>query len=153
MVQDCRARFIEMIAAFTAAEGLSPIAGRIFALLYFDGSELALGEIAEQLDVSRASVSTNARLLDRMGMLERVERDGDRRDYYRAAPDAFRASMTGMMGRMRGIVTETREIAQAVGASDIAARLDHFIEIHRQVADALETVAATLPEPDRKIFA
>jgi DNA-binding transcriptional regulator GbsR (MarR family) len=51
----------------------------------------SLDEMAEQLQVSKASVSANARLLETIGMIERVTKPGDRRDYYAAtSPDVHR---------------------------------------------------------------
>jgi DNA-binding transcriptional regulator GbsR (MarR family) len=43
--------------------------------------------------VSKASVSTNARLLEQRGMLERNSRPSDRRDYYRVPPELFAHTM------------------------------------------------------------
>ena len=49
--------------------------------------------------VSKASVSTNARLLADQGVIERVTRPGDRRDYYHVAPDLFSRMMTQRLAR------------------------------------------------------
>lgn len=86
---EARERFVEHIGQLTEAEGLPRIAGRIFGLLMVSSSELTLDEIADQLSVSRASVSTDARRLSECGLLQRVTRKGDRRDYYKIASDHF----------------------------------------------------------------
>ncbi len=82
-------RFIEQMGQITEEEGLPRIAGRIFGLLILSPGELNLDEIAEKLSVSRASVSTDARRLADCGLLQRVTRRGDRKDYYQVTPDHF----------------------------------------------------------------
>jgi DNA-binding MarR family transcriptional regulator len=79
--------FIEYFARLVEQDGGSRIAGRVAALLLLSPEDLALDEIAERVQASKASISTNARLLEQWGIVERVSRPGDRRDYYRARPD------------------------------------------------------------------
>lgn len=79
--------FVEDMGLVSERRGLPRIAGRVFALLLVTPDALSLEEIAQRLSVSRASVSTDARLLQRLGVIERTSRPGDRRDYYRIAPD------------------------------------------------------------------
>jgi DNA-binding transcriptional regulator GbsR (MarR family) len=83
------AEFIEKMGLTLEAQGLPRIAGRLFAFLLVHGEAHSLDDLAEQLMVSKASVSTNARLLEHYGILERSSAPGDRRDYYRMAPDAW----------------------------------------------------------------
>jgi DNA-binding MarR family transcriptional regulator len=68
-------------------EGLPPIAGRLFAFLTLEPLPCSLDQLAAGLGVSKASVSTDARRLERLGLLVRTPRPGDRRDYYEVAPD------------------------------------------------------------------
>src|SRR5687767_1846148 len=83
--------FIEDLGVFYEAQGMPRIGGRICGLLVLATRPLSLEEMAETLSVSRASVSTNARLLERNGTVIRVGRPGDRRDYY----EISRASWEG----------------------------------------------------------
>jgi DNA-binding transcriptional regulator GbsR (MarR family) len=53
----------------------------------------SLDDLAAELRVSKASVSTNARLLEQRGVLERNSRPSDRRDYYRVPPELFAHTM------------------------------------------------------------
>lgn len=75
-------RFIEEMGLISQQHDGSRIAGRIIGLLTLEGRELSLQQISERLGVSRASVSTNARLLARRGTLRLTTRAGDRQDYY-----------------------------------------------------------------------
>ena len=77
------AHFVERMGLALEADGLPRIAGRIFGLLLVSEEPRSLDELAAELRVSKASVSTNARLLEHRGVLEQVSRPADRRDYYR----------------------------------------------------------------------
>lgn len=81
--------FVERMGLMMEAEGLPRIAGRIFGFLLVHEGAYSLDELAERLQVSKASVSTNARLLEHHGMLERTSAPGDRRDFYQVGPDAW----------------------------------------------------------------
>lgn len=75
-------RFVEEFGLISQESGESRISGRIVGLLVVEGRELSLGQISERLKVSRASVSTNARLLARRGAIKLTTHAGDRQDYY-----------------------------------------------------------------------
>ena len=94
-------RFADRVAALFEYDGLPPIAGRIFARLLLSEEARSLDELSEDLGVSKASASTNARLLARFGLVEPVRRPGSRRDYYRAADDLFERSMARRLERWR----------------------------------------------------
>ena len=91
--------FVERMAHVTAAEGFSPIGGRIFGLLLLADRELCLDEIAGRLAASKGSISSDARRLEQRGLLECVRRAGDRRDYYRVAEDLFESTMNMRLTR------------------------------------------------------
>lgn len=76
---------IERMGLFFEKDGLPRIAGRVLGYLLLRPEPSSLDELAEALQVSKSSVSTDARMLERMGTVERVTIPGDRRDYYRIA--------------------------------------------------------------------
>ncbi len=77
-----RQQFVEKIGAVAQSEGMPRIAGRLFALLIFEGRWFSFGELADVLEVSRGSVSSNVRLLVNLGVIKRASRPGDRQDYF-----------------------------------------------------------------------
>jgi len=94
--------------------GRTRMDGRISSwLLLADPPVQSLTEIADALGVSKAAVSTAARSLLQMGMVERVSEPGRRGDSYRSAP-----------GNLEGVL-----------------RLDHLQTLTRLVASSLELVA------------
>jgi DNA-binding transcriptional regulator GbsR (MarR family) len=93
------AQFVERMGLTLEADGLPRIAGRIFGLLLVSEKALSLDELAAELRVSKASISTNARLLEHRGVLELVSRPADRRDYYRIPRDLFSQTMAQRLAR------------------------------------------------------
>lgn len=141
--------FVERLGLQVEREGLSRSAGRIGGYLMLQGEARSLDEIAEALQLSRASVSTNARFLERTGVVERVGFPGDRRDYYRAVPD-FPTAMMGVwrqrMSEMVHLLERTLEElpedeepgrARVGGMLEFYRALDGQLEeLHRQWVDA-----------------
>jgi DNA-binding MarR family transcriptional regulator len=141
-VDDPCGRFIERFARLVEEDGGPRIAGRIAALMLMTPSELSIEEIATRLRVSKASVSTNARLLEQWGALERVTRPGDRRDHYRVAEDAPVQILERRLDWMRRMRDAAEEGARAAACEPtVQARLDGFCGMHR---DAIRTAERAL---------
>ena len=87
--QQSHEQFIEEVGITSEGDGLPRIAGRLFGYLLVSPGPRSLDEIAEALQVSKGSASTDARLLLRHGWLRRIGQTGDRKDYYELAPDFF----------------------------------------------------------------
>ena len=81
--------FIDQMGLYFEGFNISRSAGRIMGLLMVTERPLSLDEIAAILQVSRASVSTNARLLASSGLAQPVTMPGDRRDFYRYSPHTW----------------------------------------------------------------
>src|SRR5215210_2205664 len=64
--------FVERMGLSLEADGLPRIAGRIFGLLLVSEEARSLDDLASELRVSKGSASTNARLLEQRGLLERA---------------------------------------------------------------------------------
>lgn len=114
-------RFIEQMGLICAAESMPRIAGRLFGLFLVEGRALSIHQIADRLVVSRASVSTNARMLEGLGVLERVGVPGDRQDYYVLAHNPYHRLLIGLVARMKrahdALVEAANGFAPGMGAT------------------------------------
>ncbi|GAA2158322.1 MULTISPECIES: GbsR/MarR family transcriptional regulator [Glycomyces] len=83
--------WVESVAAFCVEEwGLPPITGRILGLLMIcDPPERSAGQIAEAIQASRASLTSNMRFLTTIGLVRKVRVPGDRTSYFRIEDDAW----------------------------------------------------------------
>lgn len=130
--------FIERMGLSAEADGLPRIAGRIFGFFIIHGGPCSLSELAEALQVSRGSISTNARLMSGLGVIERVSRPGDRQDYYRLAPQPYARMLDGYIERIRGIERNVEE-ARAELPEDWREAQARLAEMGRFYCSARET--------------
>lgn len=102
-------QFIERMGLIAEEEGFPRISGRILGLLLVREEPFSLDQLAETLQVSKASISTNARLLEQLGVLERISSPGDRRDFYRLGEDPWKRMFEvarRRLERMHDVLTE-----------------------------------------------
>ena len=120
-----RSKFIEAGGNTTQSFGFGRIPGQLFALLYLSAKPLCLDDLARELGVSKASVSTTVRQLEHWAAVRRVWVKGDRKDYYEAETDF------GTMLR-HGLLTTFRKKIETAGA-----QISHVEDSLKQ---AMETV-------------
>ena len=82
-----RLEFIETTGRLCQKVGLPRSVGQIYGLLYLSPQSLSLDDIAEQLSISKGSVSTGTRQLAGWQAIRQVWIPGDRRDYFEAVGD------------------------------------------------------------------
>jgi predicted transcriptional regulator len=136
-----RQTFVDRMGHTGETDGMSPIAGRLFATLLLSEEPCSLDELARTLGVSKASVSTEARRLFERGMVERVTHPGDRRDYYELAADFFASTIRNRVDRWRRFQELTGQMRdQSPDLSPVVrARFDSIDEIHAFVVDRVES--------------
>ncbi len=88
-VEDIQNEFIDTFGEVAERYGLTRVAGLLKGLLLFSREPLSLDDMAERLEVSKASVSTNIRLLERWKAVRRVFNRGDRKNYYELRGDLW----------------------------------------------------------------
>jgi DNA-binding transcriptional regulator GbsR (MarR family) len=132
-------QFTDRMGLLFEAEGQPPIAGRIFGYLLVSDDPRSLDQLAGALHVSKASVSTNARMLAEKGVLERVCRPADRHDYYGVAPDLFSQTMAERLRRWQRF-TETVGAARRtlpIRSERVRARLRGYETAYAYMVDAI----------------
>lgn len=113
--------FIERLGMVTQADGLSRIAGRILGFLIIHGGPFSFSELAQRLQVSRGSISTNTRLLETIGVIERVSMPGDRQDYFQIRNKPYDELLRGSILRLRKarevVLTAEKDIPDTLDAA------------------------------------
>ena len=83
--------FTEGLSNISRFWGFPKGVGAIFAVLYLSPIPLSLDELVHQSGLTKGAVSTNVRALARMGLVRLSSRLGDRKDYYEAETDFYKA--------------------------------------------------------------
>ncbi|MFL5401916.1 MAG: GbsR/MarR family transcriptional regulator [Gemmatimonadales bacterium] len=133
------ADFIERMGLAIETDGLPRIAGRIFGLLLVSEDARSLDDLAAELRVSKGSASTNARLLEQRGLLERICRPADRRDYYRARPDLFDHTMALRLARWERLhqAIAGARASLPIRSSEVRERLEEYEEAYAFMSQAI----------------
>ncbi len=103
--------FVTQMGQVSEEDGLTRIAGRIFAFLLLSDAPCSIDMLAGSLKVSKASVSTETRRLLARGVVARSRRPADRRAYYAIAPDFFARQLAYRLARrerLRALVRDAR---------------------------------------------
>jgi len=129
-------RFIESGGHTTQSFGLGQVIGQVFALLYLSPKPLCLDEIADELGVSKASVSTTVRQLEGWSAVKHVWVKSDRRDFYEAETD-FKAMLR------HGVLMTLRKKMDTASV-----RLEH---VETSLVEALKKSASTDREEARVV--
>jgi len=89
-VRKARENFIQGLSRIAHFWGFPKAMGAIFGAVYLSSEPLTLDEIVQQVGVSKGAVSTNIRGLERLGIVHKQLRIGDRKDYYLAEMDFWK---------------------------------------------------------------
>ena len=81
-IEDIRNDFIHIVGEKAEKFGFSRIAGQLEGLLLFSNQPMSLDEMADRLEVSKGSVSTNIRLLERFKVVRKAYNTGARKNFY-----------------------------------------------------------------------
>ncbi len=130
-------RFIEAWGRMGSVWGISRTMAEVHALLYITGEAMCTDDIMGRLEISRGNASMSVRALLDWGVIARVHRRGDRKEYFQAEQDIwsiFRAIVRERVKRevdpLLVSLHEIRDRTRENGAkpeSDIDHRLDDMI--------------------------
>jgi DNA-binding transcriptional regulator GbsR (MarR family) len=89
MLDRVEQEFIDLWRNMSSLWGISPTMAQIHGLLFITGEVLSMDDIMARLGISRGNVSMNLSKLVEWGLVRRVHRRGDRRDYYESLSDVW----------------------------------------------------------------
>jgi DNA-binding transcriptional regulator GbsR (MarR family) len=120
---DAREEFIQGMSRISNFWGFPKAMGAIYGAIYLSPTPLSLDEIVGQVGVTKGAVSTHVRSLERLGMVHKQIKLGDRKDYYEAEEDFWKV--------IKGVLREREQ-----QEFDLALRtVNHSIELVDQAAN------------------
>ena len=129
--------------------GFNRVAGEVLASLYLTDGEASLDAIEAELELSKAAVSLAAAQLERMGLVHRVRKAGDRKRYYRSADDIGSALRHGILkfarAKMSAFETDLRHADESLagmrkeaGAKFLAGRVARLHQLNRRAEKLID---------------
>src|SRR6202158_5432847 len=88
-LEEVEDQFVDLWRTMSSLWGISPTMAQIHGLLYISGAALSMDDIMARLAISRGNVSMNLSKLVEWGLVRRVHKRGDRRDYYESLRDVW----------------------------------------------------------------
>jgi DNA-binding transcriptional regulator GbsR (MarR family) len=153
-----RKEFVEGLSHISRFWGYPKGVGAIFAVLYLSPTALSLDELVNQSGLTKGAVSTNVRALARMGLVRHSSRLGDRKDYYEAETDFYKAIRSIMGERqsrefdqaIRSVQDTLEKLKSAKGSMDEAERkfLIERIQALQDFFDAIDSLSRAVARLD-----
>ncbi len=112
-----KAHFIQGMARIAHFWGFPRTLGVVYGVIYLSPQSQGLDDLAVQAGISKGAVSTTVRNLERLGMVHKQIKVGDRRDYYVAETDFWKIVQSVLRQR------EHSEFSQALNAVAQSLRL------------------------------
>lgn len=142
-LEEVEDRFVDLWDTMSSLWGISPTMARIHGLLYITGAALSMDDIMARLTISRGNVSMNLSKLVEWGLVRRIHKRGDRRDYYESLSDVWEMFTLVANQRKRReidpIVNTLRRCREALSAQSLgpAAEDNAALQRLRRVNDLL----------------
>jgi len=128
--------FVELWGSMSSLWGINPTMARIHGALFISNSAMTMDDIMEKLAISRGNVSMNLTKLLEWGLVKRVHRPGDRRDWYESIDDVWemftviaaqrkRREIDPLLNTLRRCKEQLSHEALGAKADDPAVRAQH----------------------------
>jgi DNA-binding transcriptional regulator GbsR (MarR family) len=150
-----RENFIQGMSRISQFWGFPKVMGAIYGAIYLSPEPICLDDIVEQVNVTKGSVSTNVRALERLGMVHKHIQIGERKDFYLAETDFWkivrgilRQRQMSEFDRALRTVDESLEAIRSVQPTSPDSTLVEFyrqrLEAMQSFFNSLDSLVATL---------
>lgn len=126
-----KAKFIEQWGALGSNWGISRTMAQVHALLLVATSPLCADEIMEKLQISRGNANMSVRSLIDWGLVHKVLKPGDRKDYFEAEKDMITVIKQIILQRKRKELDPMLKVLQEI--SDVECKCKDSEEFCRTV--------------------
>jgi DNA-binding transcriptional regulator GbsR (MarR family) len=89
-VLEAKGHFIQGVSRIAHFWGFPKAMGAIYGAIYLSPTPITLDELVTQVGVSKGAVSTSVRNLERLNMVHKHLKVGDRKDFYTAEEDFWK---------------------------------------------------------------
>jgi len=135
--------FVDLWRNMSSLWGITPTMAQIHGLLFVTGKVMSSDDLMARLGISRGNVSMNLAKLLEWGLVRRVHRRGDRREYYEALGDVWEMfALVAAQRKRREIdpmLATLRQCGKQLAPEELGARADdsEVTERRRRVGDLL----------------
>lgn len=142
-LDEAKEKFIQTWGGLGAQWGINKTMAQLHALLFISAQPLSTEDIMETLQISRGNVNMNVRELIDWGLVYRVNKTGDRKDYYQAEKDVWKIAKLIVRERkkreLEPIIEVLTELKKVEGDKK-SEEYQSFVESMTQLKNFSETV-------------
>ncbi len=142
-LEEAKEKFITTWGGLGTQWGINKTMAQLHALLFISAQPLSTEDIMEALQISRGNVNMNVRELIDWGLVHRVNKTGDRKDYYQAEKDVWKIAKLIVRERkkreLEPIIEVLTELKKVEGDKKSEEYIS-FVESMTQLKNFSETV-------------
>lgn len=113
-LEEIATEFINNLGRVADFFGFNRLIGQLYASLFISPEPLTLDDMVERLRSSKGNVSINIRTLERLGLVRQIYKWADRKNYYEAEIDIWKAVSRILQERER---KEAQQISDSLNES------------------------------------
>lgn len=117
-LEEAKQQFIQSWGVLGTQWGINRTMAQIHALLLVSAGELSADDIMDQLQISRGNVNMNVRELIDWGLVEKILKPGERKEFFTAEKDIWKVAMRITKERKR------RELDPVIAMMDQLKQVD-----------------------------
>lgn len=144
--QEAKEKFISTWGSLGTQWGINKAMAQIHALLFVNPYPMTMEEIMEELGISRGNASMNLRALIDWGIVFRVNKAGERKEFFTSEKDVTELARQIAKGRSRREIQPTIRILKEVSAvkDDGSLKTKEFIKKTAELKDLAEAADGIL---------
>ncbi len=158
-LEEARSQFISSWGALGSSWGVSRTMAQVHALLMISEQPLSADEVMEALKISRGNANMNLRALIDWGLVEKLNRLGERREYFQAEKDLWKVATRIAKERRKrelqpvlSILDQVKQIDDAEKSPEEAAAFVHQMDELQQFAQRVDRLFERLDKADEHWF-
>ncbi len=118
-LKEAQEKFIAAWGAFGTQWGINRTMAQIHALLLVSDEPLSADDIMKQLNVSRGNVNMNVRELMTWGIVHKVLKFGERKEFFSAEKDIYKTAIQILKERRKRELVPVLELLEGLAEADI----------------------------------
>lgn len=143
---EAKAKFIQSWGTLGSAWGINKAMGQIHALLLISEEPLSTEEIMEELQISRGNANMNIRGLMDWGIVEKVYKPGERKEFFKAGKDILELARQVSRERRRREIEPVMRVLDEIQEVDGGDKQEmaHFKEVTGNLGEFTKQVDGAL---------
>jgi len=144
-LDEAKQKFIQSWGTLGSAWGINKAMGQIHALLLVSEQPLSTEEVMEELQISRGNANMNIRALMDWGIVEKVLKPGERKEYFSAGKDILElARQVSRERRRREIEPVLRVLNDIQQVEGNSGEVKEFKKVTKDLGDFTKQVDGAL---------